>query len=144
MQLFEMTAGEIQGELLLGMMDADMYAAASWKFLTDTPLYDLINQDPNFKQNLNSIFRRYLGADMENIVSVSTVTSQRDDILKIIKFIQTHATNKVGIDPSSFGINVEHYSVNKASLFDWNGIKFLVIKDTIPPRDTNYHIYASA
>ena len=143
MKIDEMIAGEIQGELLVGMMDADMYASVQWKFLTGSPLYSLIQQDPSFKSMFDNIFKTHLGASMDEIVSVSTVTSDRSDILNIIKFIQTHATDKHSVNPSSFNINVDRYSVTKASVFVWNDIKFLVIKDMIPPRDVNYHIYAA-
>ncbi len=148
--------GHIQGELLAAMLDAGDFAQVQWKNMIDTEGYKMMSNqmaDPSFKRQLNSIFRKYLNTDMENTVAISSAVNDKTSIFKIIKYLQKNTNQKKGINPKSFNLNIENYNIDQASVFNWHGAIFLVIKDTIGPpsqigvvgpgRETHYHIYAA-
>ncbi len=135
--------GEIQATILSAMMDNDDFVQLSWVPFTKTAGYELMDHDPAFKQNMNRIFQRYMNSGLDDLLTVSTALNQQNKVFKIIKFIQQNAEDKRSINPSSFNLQIENYRIEKASVFKWNGIIFMVIKDVIPPGQRNYHIYAA-
>ncbi len=146
--------GEIQGELLSAMMDAtDDLVHIHWEEMKNTEGYALMAYDNNFEQNMQRIFNKYLGVNMEETITASTVKNDKDSIFKIISYLQKNTNEQQGIKPSSIGINIDNYEIKQASVFNWRGARFLVIKDSvgIPSGNgvvgnaqTHYHIYAAS
>jgi len=148
--------GQIQGELLSSMADTNNFVQVKWQDMTDTEGYQLMSDprmDPSFKAKLNQIFVKFLGVEMENTITASTVVNKHENIMKIISYLQRNTNQKMGIDPKRLNLHVDNYEVLKASVFNWRGAIFLVIKDQVGPppqkdvivpgREIYYHIYAA-
>lgn len=58
---------------------------------------------------------------------VNTRFNQRDFVMDLIAFIQTHATAKLGISPP-VDIDKRKIDVDKVSFFAWRGIGFCVLR----------------
>ena len=148
--------GHIQGELLAAMSDSGDFVHIKWTDMDQTQGYQMMSQpgiDPSFKTMMNQIFKKHLGVDMEHTVTASTDTNDKGSIFKVIKYLQRNTNQKTGISPSTFKIRIANYKIDQASVFNWRGAKFLVIKDTVgppqqmgvvgPKRETHYSIYAA-
>ena len=148
--------GHIQGELLSAMTDSGEFVHIKWQDMDQTQGYQLMSDpsiDPAFKLKMDQIFKKHLGVNMEDTVTASTAVNDKANIFKVIKYLQRNVNQKIGINPKAFGLHIDNYQINQASVFDWRGAKFLVIKDTIgppqqmgvigPKRETHYSIYAA-
>ena len=148
--------GHIQGELLAAMTDSGEFVHIKWQDMEQTQGYQLMldpDTDPAFKMKMNQIFKKYLGVNMEDTVTASTAENDKANIFKVIKYLQRNVNQKIGINPKDFGLYIDNYQINQASVFDWRGAKFLVVKDTMgpsqrmgvvgPKRETHYSIYAA-
>lgn len=110
MKIFELfneapiPSGEIQGELLSGMMDAGSFSHVLWKqadnVVSEIPYTPLPTVSPN------------------EVIVASSSWSSKDSIFGVIKFIQTNAHNKHSVSGP----------FKKASVFYWKGIVFVVVK----------------
>jgi len=142
-------ASEIQGVLNLAMLDAGDLVVVSWKPFVTTDGHHALYKNPTVDYLVKGLVDRFLGSSAEDVMVASTVWSSDTSVLGILKFIQQHAQNKKGIDPRTIQVNTKGYSIDKLSMFWWNGIVFLVIKDITGnrmyggPRDTHYTIYAA-
>lgn len=96
--------GEIQGELLSGMMDAGSFSHVLWKqadkVVSEIPYTPL----PTVPSN--------------EVIVASSSWSSKDSIFGVIKFIQTNAHKKHSVSGP----------FKKASAFYWTGIVFVVVK----------------
>lgn len=148
--------GQIQGELLSAMSDDNQFVQINWEDMIETEGYVLMSNpqvDPSFKAKLNQIFKKFLGVEMEETMTASTAINERDNIFKVINYLQKNSDDKYGIDPKRFALEIPNYKVDKGSIFNWHGIKFLVIKDRVgqapekgvvrPKQEIHYTIYAA-
>ncbi len=148
--------GQIQGELMSAMVDSGDFVQIKWQDTETTQGYQMMinpQVDPSFKMKMNQIFRKHLGVDMKDTVTCSSATNDKANIFKVINYLQRNVNQKSGINPKSFGLSIDNYQIDQASVFNWRGAIFLVIKDTIgpppklnvvgPKRETHYSIYAA-
>lgn len=121
------SVGDIQATVLLGMMEAGLWTTAKWE-----PLINMIGED-------NPLIDRIRAhKDVNQYVSLSTLTTDVDTILGIIGFIQSNATAK-----KSMTINEEVAKIiNKMSIFAWNNIMFTAVRCTIQD-EQHYLLYAT-
>ena len=148
--------GQIQGELLSAMTDSGEFVHIKWQDTEQTRGYQLMMSpkvDPSFKMKMNQIFTKYLGVSMNHTVTASTATNDKANIFKVVNYLQRNVNQKSGINPKAFGLRIDNYRIDQASVFNWRGAVFLVIKDTVgppqqlnvvgPARETHYSIYAA-
>jgi len=124
MKIFELfnesttPTGEIQGKLLSGMMDTGEFSHVKWEQLEDADTSPIP------------------GVKSAGIIVTSSVWSAESSIFDIIKFIQKNAYRKHPIQATG------PYGIQKASVFHWEDIQFVVVRMRIAG-ETIYNIFAA-
>ena len=141
-ELFELNYQEIQGEIASAMDDAGYSRFVQWQPVLESKIFNMVSITIALQGYFAGMLESLLMTELDNIMVASSTTSSQRAIFDIIQFLQKNAKNKRGISTANIDLGQEGYRIEKASIFEWDEIYFLVIKD-VYGTDRLYHIFAT-
>ena len=118
----------------------DLYNEVPWHQLKNTPGYRIMQIRGAFRP----LFKQKIGAELEDVIVSTTLDpSMSEETMKhLIGYISKYGQKDDEFELEAFGIDPREYKIEKAFVYNFEGMKFLILKERMYGR-IQYYVYSA-